>query len=282
MELFNHLQKLGREFVLTLEQLRPYMDTPRGPKEPPADLDRKLKKLLYSDKWPASIDKARACGADSDYDKMERAHAILDQCVDRLASGLRVLDFGCGQGHVAYAASLEGASIAVGYDPERQGWPQFPATGNLVLTQDKNILDDYAPFDVIIIHDVLDHAELPLEILLEAKELLSRHGRIYVRCHPSSSPHGDHNYSKLDRAYSHLLLPENSRRGVIRPLEEYQELFKQVGLLIVHERPVRAPVPQFFRLPVLATMLRDIYNGDDDYEKHLEIETVDYTLSKDL
>ena len=275
--------RLLKEATSLLEQIRPQVESqPDAPRSSSGkDLDKKLRMLLHSDKWPLAVDPRRIGDTNSDADKMARAAAILDQVVDVPIAGKRLLDFGCGEGHVAFAAIEREVDVAVGYDLLKQGWGQFPSLSNLVLTTELAVTDEYAPYDVILMHDVLDHCLDPVEALEEAREFLADGGRICVKCHPFCSRHGGHNYHTLNRAYAQLFFPEGEGQRVLRPFQEYREWFEDAGLNVLYERPEYGEVPKFFQMsPYLSDKLKDLYGQADFPEEELRIESIVYSLSK--
>lgn len=282
---FDRAVRLVSEASLLLEQIKPFIQAqPEVTQaQPTRDLDKKLRMLLHSDKWPLAVEKHRLCDINSDADKLARANAILDQVVDVSVAGKRFLDFGCGEGHVPFASIGLGAEVAVGYDLLRQGWGQFPNIPSLILTSELAVADEYAPFDIILIHDVLDHCLDPIETLEEAKQFLADDGRICVKCHPWCSRHGGHNYHGINRAYAQLFFPEGEGQRVMRPFEEYREWFAQAGLEIRYERPSYGEIPKFFQMSnYLSDKLKAIYDSEEFPDEFLRIESVTYTLSKQL
>jgi 2-polyprenyl-3-methyl-5-hydroxy-6-metoxy-1,4-benzoquinol methylase len=264
-----------------VSKLQGMLDPATGPpKDPTNDIDKKLRMLLHSDKWPLAVEPSRMCDPNSDDDKLVRAAAILDQVVDVQIAGLRFLDYGCGEGHAAFVAS-DDAELSVGYDLSNMGWGQFPDRHNFILTDDPS---DYHPFDIILMHDVLDHVEDdPIAVLEHARDMLGPRGRLCVLCHPFSSKTGGHNCRLLNRAYSHLFFPEESSgQKVIRPLEEYKTWFSAAGLVIKHERPFFGDVPKLFQLPHLSERIRLIYGEEKLPEEELRVDAIVYSLSKEL
>lgn len=272
-------QRHLKQAMILMAKIQEAMGSPEEtPKDPAPDLDRKMWMLIHSDKWPVAIEPRHLCDSNSDEDKMTRANAILDQVVDVDLYGLKFLDYGCGEGHVAFAAAKT-ASVSVGYDLYKMGWDIFPETHNLILTTDPS---DYGPFDVILLHDVLDHVKDPLSVLEHARSLLDNRGRICVFCHPWCSKTGGHNYRDTNRAYAQLFFPEEEGQKVYRPFEEYKDWFDDAGLVVKHERPSFNEIPKILHVQTLAERLKAIYGEDKFPEEHLRVSNIVYSLSKEL
>lgn len=86
-----------------------------------------------------------------------------------LTRGTRFLDYGCGKGLFVRFLRKRGHTMAFGYDPY----------GKASDTGDKANLDQ-APFDVILLQDVLEHVEDPEALLKEMDGLLAPGGRIFA------------------------------------------------------------------------------------------------------
>lgn len=220
-----------------------------------------LERLLDSDDWPEAVFAAQITDENSERDKEERAEGIADILLPPL-KGKKFLDFGCGEGHVAKHVSKE-ASLAIGYDLVRPPKSQLKwedPEGSLLLTTDFQRVKNSGPYDVILLYDVIDHAEggTAGEILARAGEVLADDGKVFLRCHPWCGRHGGHLYRKINKAFVHLVLnddeltyrgvpPEHNTR-VVKPLHAYSEAIKASGLAQESEPEVDSQeVEEFFR-----------------------------------
>ncbi len=167
-----------------------------------------LQDLLKSDKWPEAVLEFQIADDTSEEDKTDRAEGIIDILIEESLEGKRFLDFGCGEGHSVKYSSEENASVSVGYDIKSTGKLPWEQDGKFLLTTEFEKVLDKGPFDIVLIYDVLDHAEDPMDVLLKASSVLSPTGTIYLRCHPFSSRHGGHCYRKLNKAFVHLVFSE--------------------------------------------------------------------------
>jgi len=203
------------------------------------------KHLLFSDAWPA----ATSYLCDSEIKKVDRASQIFKHFVKDV-SGKRVLDFGCGEGHlVSFVKKF--ATIAIGYDIVDAGCNDCFCDWEKILS--------FAPYDIVILHDVIDHAadeKSAIEILRKSKSVLNDRGVILARCHPFCSRTGSHQFQWLNKAYLHLAFTEEELAGfgigktnvlqVMRPQYFYGSLFNQVNLLVVDRIVEYCFVEKFF------------------------------------
>lgn len=192
----------------------------------------------------------KICGRNED-DKKARASAIYNLFIDARIStkSCKMLDYGCGEGHVAKMAADQGISQVVGYDISEQRWNRHGRNNNLTFTTDREQVSSLGPYDVILLYDVVDHSmEVdPVDVLKDAKSLLARNGIVVMRCHPWSSRHGTHLWS-LNKAYAHLMLSEEQlaemghsgipTRKIVHPRTYYPKMIAQAGMRITWEYTV--------------------------------------------
>jgi len=181
--------------------------------EPPQQSEfNALKSLLYSNSWPQAVFQVQIADENSEKDKDERAESIVETLLPSLV-GKKFLDFGCGEGHIANYAS-KSADLSVGYDIVKNQKSRFcwESEGDKVLlTTDIEKARAKGLFDLILLYDVLDHAQesTPQEILNLARSMLADDGKIYLRTHPWTSRHGGHAYRKINKAFVHLVFTED-------------------------------------------------------------------------
>lgn len=178
--------------------------------------------LIKSDEWPAAVDINLVCDESNEKDKQERAESIVTLVLDNVHYGKKVLDFGCGEGHVVDFMSRHGASYAIGYDLENK----FGNFEKAVLTTNWDMVEKNGPYDLINVYDVMDHLENinHIEALILLKSVLSENGKMYVRYHPFMSRHGAHLYKYLNKAFAHLFLEE----------EELFSFIKRENMIFTH------------------------------------------------
>lgn len=244
-----------------------------------------IREALQSDQWPMAVDATSVC--DTEDAVQMRAEAIINFVVGEYLRDRKFLDYGCGTGHTTLVAKEKETKIAVGYDVNLS-----QCKSGTIFTADFNEVTKHAPYDVILVHDVLDHITVidPIAALKQIRSVLHQNGKVYVRNHPWSSRHGGHLYKQVNKAFLHLILDdvELTRVGgwtcehnirVIRPLSTYQHWFHQAGFQIKSEIPVRRKVEDFFLQPShIRNRLVDLWGKEEEIEPNLEIELVEYIL----
>lgn len=251
---------------------------------------QEIKVLMDSGEWPEAVPESRVC---RDKEKeIERANGIVDTFISEYMKDKKFLDFGCGKGYVVEAAKKNETSLSLGYDINKQ-W-EVP---NDFLTDDWNKVVDNGPYDIVLLHDVLDHIEScdPIEVLEKIKIILAECGRIYIRNHPWSSRHGGHVYLQKNLAFIHLILDEveltrvsglkvDYNIKVTDPLPVYNHWFKEAGFKIEYEMPIKSPLDDYFKeQPVLYSRLSKNWNVfEDDFEEIMSIDFVEYILSQEI
>jgi 2-polyprenyl-3-methyl-5-hydroxy-6-metoxy-1,4-benzoquinol methylase len=238
----------------------PQVQTSIEPK-PTLQVPKALIDLLNSNQWPPAVDPSLICDTRSEQDKEDRAEGILDLIIDISLENLKFLDYGCGEGHVINRSQLHKTKYSVGYDIKKSDrWEQWTLKDAL-LTDDWTKAKSFAPFNVVLMYDVIDHmlesTEDVISRLKEIKQLLAPNGRVYVRTHPYCSRHGTHLYHQINKAYAHLVFTEEEldilgykhekTRKIIHPIGEYSHLFKSAGFRI-HNGPsvIKEGVEKFF------------------------------------
>jgi 2-polyprenyl-3-methyl-5-hydroxy-6-metoxy-1,4-benzoquinol methylase len=250
--------------------------------------ERELKELqeaLSSDNWPPAVDPSAI--VDTDDQATERAEVILDIVVGEQLADRKFLDFGCGKGHVAVAAHKRKAQ-AVGYDIDLQCTLEGP-----IFTNDFETTHQNGPYEIILLHDVLDHIKVvdPITAMQQVRAMLTDNGKVYVRNHPWCARHGGHLYQKLNKAFAHLVFDEVElvRIGgyesehnikVTRPLETYRHWFQESGFEIASEIPIKKEVePIFLQSSFLNYRIAEKWQDrPTEMSNDMEIEFVEYIL----
>lgn len=165
-----------------------------------------LKRIYQRNDWPAAVDESLICEETED-DKVDRAVSILEDFMYVDISDKTFLDFGCGQGHVVKEAHKLGAKAAVGFDIVQDGDFEWEKDEGGLLTVDLEKVKVKAPYDYILLYDVLDHVEnfQQTAVMDLVRELCSPETMVFVRCHPWTSRHGGHLYRQANKAFLHVI-----------------------------------------------------------------------------
>ena len=126
-----------------------------------------------------------------------------------------------------------------------------------MLTTDFEYLKSNAPYDYVLIYDVLDHVENPVALLKMVSSLINEKSKIFVRCHPWSSRHATHQYRTLNKAYIQLVFTEDEikslglKNDIVQktyfPFNENNKWFADAGLDIVTHDQVKTEIEEFFK-----------------------------------
>jgi SAM-dependent methyltransferase len=231
-------------------------------------MNEEIKSLLESTEWPQAIDAELICDPSSEEDKLLRAEGIVDLIIETSLTSKRFLDYGCGEGHVSLKALTKSPAISVGFDINQQ-W-QNKDQDKLILTTDLDTVRNHGPYDIILLHDVIDHVDQPIEVLTNVKSLLSTNGAVYLRAHPFCSKHGTHLYHQLNKAYLHLILNEEEMNElglkpmfcnkVRYPLIQYKMMLDKVGFEVVRYNILREGVNSFFKSGLIRQRIMNRYS----------------------
>jgi SAM-dependent methyltransferase len=242
--------------------------------------------------WPAAVDPNLIVTNSSDTEKQYRAVQIIDS-LEISFNNSSVLDFGCGEGHIAYEMA-QTADKVVGYDIQRSNVWDDKIKDNLYFITDESAVKHHAPYDYIILFDVLDHVKNKnqLEILKNINKWLSKDGHVFVRAHPWTSKHGGHLYEDINKAYVHLLLtpgelPRNVKlehvEKITKPLATYEGWFKKSGLIVDSKSPQNESVDDYFDDKLINRIINLNWDHDVDVgvvRKIMSIQAIDYVLSR--
>lgn len=219
-----------------------------------------LLNLLVSEQWHKAVDPVLICDTSSQTQRENRANAILNIVVKEVFTDMKFLDIGCGQGDCVNVALKRNTASATGYDIKQQ-WDN-----NDNLTTDWEVVKSKAPYNIILIYDVLDHCESPVDLLKQAKGLLAPRGKMYVRCHPWCSRHATHLYQKINKAYIHLVFTDEElqQQGytsdkiakVIHPIKTYSGWFVDAGLTVKSRSISTEIVEDFFTTGEIAERIK--------------------------
>lgn len=247
--------------------------------------DYSILELLMSNEWPEATPSFLICD-DTEEDKQERAEGILDY-VESNVVGKKVLDFGCGEGHVSQYAA-KNAVKSIGYDIIKSGNLNWENESEFLLTTDLNKVIANAPYDLVILYDVLDHAKSPIDVLNTVKTLCNSSTKIFIRNHSFMSRHGGHIYRQLNKAWLHLYFNDDEllRMGIKKDIDQiiyepiftYREWINSAKLQIVSEDTITTIIEDFFKSPQLTARLPE-YFKDKSAEEHMNLIFCDFIVS---
>ena len=254
-----------------------------------------LKELLYGERWPDAVNKNLICDPNSEQDKIERGRGIVELMIEEDLNGLKVLDFGCGEGHCAIVSTEYGTSLSVGYDINESKTWEANEKPNLLMTTDWNQVAASGPYDIIIMFDVLDHCvtENPTEVLKKAHSVLKPEGKIYMRCHPWISRHSTHLYHDINKAYIHLVFSEEELKELIpeskfyeetiqitKPLLTYGKYIADAELKPVNRRDITEKVEPFFKVPLILNRIVRNTGFTELPEFQMSLQFLDFVLTR--
>jgi SAM-dependent methyltransferase len=227
-----------------------------------------LREQLYSDRWPLAVPRGLLCNESSFEEKYARGIGIIDMMIGEELTNRKFLDFGCGEGHSVAAAREFGATMAVGYDPGGFSGSAIPVEQpDLLLTTSQDELKRHAPYDIVLIYDVIDHLQgESIEAFFgRLRELVQSGSKLYFRCHPWRSRHGGHLYQKLNKAFAHLIFtPEEFAELGIFPeraggltVGDYRKIFRPEAPIVWPRLAIRH-YPQVWKMAIMENLLRSI------------------------
>ena len=255
-------------------------------------------KILLGSNWPEAVLQFQIVDENSEEDKMDRGEGLISLVINEELENKKFLDFGCGEGHCAKFSSTQETSLSIGYDiikPEKSQLNWETEENNLLLTTNLEKVKEKAPYDIILIYDVLDHTEQdPVDLLTQAKSLLSDQGKIYLRCHPWCGRHGGHLYRKMNKAFVHVVFSDDELKElglepekmikVKMPMKTYEDYIKAAGLKIESKDIETQDVEDFFeKTPIIRDRLKQVMNIDNGktFPKHQLSQCFhDYILTK--
>lgn len=229
----------------------------------------KILKLLESDEWPAAVDPSSIADENNDVDCFDRAEYILKDVLKINLRGKKVLDFGCGAGHVV--AMCLGRDIeAFGYDiehPKNKLWEEH----SFNLTRNWAQVLSNGPYDFVLMHDVFDHSVSPLNDLYRIKTILKPGGAAFIRFHPICSRHGGHIHKRFNKAFAHMVLNDKELtelglklppQRALYPIKYYEAHIHKALLKKVSYQSITTPVEPFFeKNPITFERLNAFYGA---------------------
>jgi 2-polyprenyl-3-methyl-5-hydroxy-6-metoxy-1,4-benzoquinol methylase len=180
----------------------------------------------------------------------------------------------------------------VGYDIAKSGNLKWEEDNNNFLTTNFQKVVQNGTYDAIMLWDVLDHAKDPNSILRQIRQLCTKNTEIFVKCHPWCGVHGGHAYTKLNKAYAHLIFTDEELKllgidpvytnKVISPMSTYRKYFKDNKFEVKSEYVERTSVDTIFKHnPLLKKRIMSIWKRDLNQEFpefQMEQEFINYDI----
>lgn len=237
-----------------------------------------LKKLLNLPNWPEAVNPALIGDLESKSDQEDRATAISTWLLSDIDSSTKFLDFGTGSGLLPKHAFDEGVELSIGYDIV-EDWNKFiepfDNQGKFFLTTDWGFVESKGPYNKILMYDVIDRVDEPVEILSRIRNVLSIDGELVIRCHPWCGRHGGNLYRQINKAYVHLVFSDDELmklgyeveklNKVIMPLSTYNDIFTSAGFEVIEYTPITEPVENYFsNLPLISSRIKRNWRNCND------------------
>lgn len=261
---------------------------------------------VNSEEWPHAVHPNLILTDKGDTEKQFRALQVagIINAAGVEFKDKRVLDLGCGEGHVVTEIARQ-AEFTLGFDIiHDNSWDKKRETAvvqNLKCeySSDPLFVEGQDNFDVIVLFDVLDHAIKlePGDLLAWCAGMLAPDGIIFVRFHPWTSRSGGHLYDQLNKAFVQLVLTpdELAKMGVavteagakanqriVRPLATYNSWIEKAGLAVKERKPKAVEVEPFFQ-SLLPRINEVSWAGKCDVEtitKIMQTDTIDFILTR--
>ncbi len=148
---------------------------------------------------------------------MKQLLAVVQENIPKDAA---ILELGCGNGVLAAAmAELPGVKKVVGMDLYNE--PENLPKGITFIKQDLEDFHIDEKFDLIVLNQVLEHIKNPLGLLLRAKSVLNKHGRILIIV-PNRN-----GFNNEARVY----LPEHGKHYFLWDKESLQFSLERIGFI---------------------------------------------------
>lgn len=252
-----------------------------------------LKNLINSPNWPQAIDPDLLCNDNNHTEKMERAEGIRDIFINYKMQNMKVLDFGCAEGHLTKAICDKNSSFVVGFDCYLNNQVELEKDKGL-YTHDWNIVKQNGPYDVVVLYDVIDHLENMTveECFDKIYDVLNDDGLVFLRIHPFISRHGGHAYNKINKAYIHLFLTENELKyfypniknyptiKTIYPVIHIRKILQKTKFVEKTFTMIDHPIEDFFKNPEISSRIKNNMGLQTFPIPQANIQFVDIVLQK--
>lgn len=204
-----------------------------------------------------------------------------------------ILEFGCNDNELASLLKNEcGAKKVVSYDLDLCKFKQENINDQkIIYTENFRIVQQNAPYDIIIANDILDHVENPVHWLKQMSSLMEENSRLFVRFHPYTSRNGTHLGNQINKAYIHLIFSDDElatfgvsnkfTKEIVDLKVSYEKFIEASGLKIIKHSVKKNPVDIIFLTDKrIVNRLRKHLPVETNINDVLEVEYIDYELMK--
>ena len=248
---------------------------------------KELTELRYEikkDTWPEAEDLKTS--------KTQKHLKLLGELVSAPFKNKSVLEFGCSDHELSSIIKNKfDAKQVVSFDHFLyQELDQNLLDQNVIFTDIFKVVQQAAPYDIIIAHDVLDHLDKPVLWLKQMAQVCNKtSGRLYVRCHPWTSRNGTHLSQQMNKAFLHLIFSDDElatlgisnkyTRKITDNIETYKRFFEEANLrLLNHKIYTKSMELVILKNPVVANRIKLSTRIENNINDVLEIEHIDFEL----
>lgn len=241
-----------------------------------------LRMLAKSDKWTPAYE----AGLSDEARALKFLSSVSIPLKDK-----NVLDFGSCDGALSQLCAVRlRAKQVVSYDVNlcRHNSLSDPSVIN---TDNLKLVQQMAPYEIILANDVLDHMSNPTHWLQALRGVLKEaDGRAFVRCHPYTSRNGAHIGEQINRSHLHLVFTDEElatfgvsgkfTQRITDPHNTYRTMFEESGFKIVREREQRHPLDiSLMADKRVSDRIKKSLGLEGGVVDLIEIDHIDYELS---
>jgi cyclopropane fatty-acyl-phospholipid synthase-like methyltransferase len=202
--------------------------------------------------WPLAVKPVFFC--DPDEEKL-KADIFIDRFLE-LKPNMKILDFGCKSKHLVYQIKKRTtAELIKGFSFDKNSELDIQ---DFVFTKEELMFN--APYDLIILNNVIDllsNEQEVLQTLKEVNSILKNNGRVFIRCCPWCS-----RYAKIvdNLAFKHFF--ESSSTIKVIDVKMYEKWFDQVALSTVRSNIEKQNVEDFFLSKEFLSQINNIFGPE--------------------
>lgn len=185
--------------------------------------------------WPKSLDEGLILMKNEE--KLYKAQAIVELILEDDLANKRFLNIESERTFITSYANNT-AKTSINFNATSEEWTLH--TNNQIRIIAYQEVKKYAPFDIVLLYDVLDHITKPTNLLNEVCSLTNFNSKIYIRTHPWNSRHATHDARNL--AYIHLLEPYG---GIYHNKNDNDHLI-ETTFNVVKKREIKEEIEPFF------------------------------------